>query len=46
MGKILNAVREDDQVILTVQLDSGSKEKWTYVREEGAYLQVNREDTK
>lgn len=50
MAKILKATREDDRVILTVELESGGKEKWAYEREIGNdglihYLQVNKEDS-
>jgi hypothetical protein len=49
MSKILKTIRDGDQVVMTVQLDSGTREKWTYEMEingDGtrSYLQVNRED--
>jgi hypothetical protein len=50
MGKILKVKKDGDQVVMTVLLESGSKEKWTYEREETSagfsYLQVSREDAR
>lgn len=44
MGKILKFEREGDQISMTVQLESGHKERWTYVQEDGAIVQINKED--
>lgn len=46
MGKILKYVREDNQVHMFVELDSGAKEKWTYERQGNDLHQVNREDAR
>lgn len=50
MSKILKTTRDGDYVIMTVELDSGGREDWTYEREETStgfsYIQVNREDAR
>ncbi len=50
MSKILNAARDGDHFVLTVQL-GGYKEKWTYERDVSdtgliSYIMIDREDTK
>lgn len=34
MGKILEITKEGSDVVMTVELDSGHREKWTYRKEE------------
>ncbi len=44
MGEILGYTREGDQITMKVQLDSGYREKWTYVKNGSSIIQVGKED--
>lgn len=48
MSKILEIKREGHQVVMTVQLESGHKQNWTYEKEETStgrsFIMVDREE--
>lgn len=48
MGKILNYKHSDNTIIMTVQLEGGNKQEWTYIREKTAlgynYLMIDRKE--